>query len=153
MLIMRVIEPNPRPLSWYTVKTAWSGTKRSDDGINESKKLSCKRGSMNRLRLLTAFLYGPLKRLCQLSVGYFLWTGVFTALRAVRQPGALWQLRLRQEAGFGARGANYQQVLLQVYWALRGTKRASLLMDSIKAASKKRSAGHKWSKIKKLIAS
>lgn len=70
---------------------------------------------MNGLQLLTGFLYGPLKRLCQLSISHLFWTGVFTALRAVCQPGALRKLRLGQEAGFGASSANYEQVLLQVY--------------------------------------
>ncbi len=62
-------------------------------------RLKCRDGC------LTAFLYGPLKRLCQFSVSYLIWTGVFTALCSVRQAGTLWQLCLRQEASFSACGA------------------------------------------------
>ena len=68
---------------------------------------------------LTAFLYRPLQCLGQLPVGHLLGAGVLAPLRAVRQPRAVRQLRLGQEAGRGARGADQQHRLLQVDGTLR----------------------------------
>lgn len=74
--------------------------------------------------LLTTLLYGPLKRLGQLSVGQLVRTDVLAPLRPVGQPRALWQLSLRQEARLGARGADQQHVLLQVDGALQENRDA-----------------------------
>lgn len=63
---------------------------------------------------LTAFLYGPLKCLCQLSVTNLIWAGIFTAFSPVCQSGTFWQLCFRQEASFGACGADEKHALLQV---------------------------------------
>lgn len=74
----------------------------------------------NRLRsrdgslFLTTFLYGPLKCLCQFSVGYLIWTGVFAPLCSVCQAGTLWQLCFRQEASLGACSAYKKDAFLQV---------------------------------------